>query len=263
MFLNGRRKKATKSDITNILKKWDYDLRQEMMVRRIQGMDGNMKIQMRLDLGILQMEEEGRPDGKKPHGKESLLNYYESIVSWMKKKYGSTEDFSLDKDDCYALQQEGIQYYYRYLCFFQLGDFKKAERDTSRNLRLFDFVKRYASDERYIDEFEQYRPYVIMMNTRAKVLGALQSKDAPRAVNEINHGIDRIENVYGEKNTSEKSERTEIAFLKNWAEEIVRSYTPTKKQRLVEELKIALENEEYEKAAKIRDKLNRLNRMKN
>ena len=252
LWKNGRR-----YDIADVLKKWDYDLRQEMMVRRIIGKDGMPKIQMRLDLGILQMEEKGRPDGKRPHGKESLLNYYEGIASWMKKKYGVTSDFSLDKDDCYALQQEGIQYYYRYLCFFQLADFKKAERDTSRNLRLFDFVKKYAADEKYIDEFEQYRPYVIMMNTRAKVLGALKAKDATRAVDEINHGIHKIENVYGQKGT--KSEQgSEINFLKNWADEIVKSYTPTKKQKLVEELKTALENEEYEKAAKIRDRLKKM-----
>jgi hypothetical protein len=251
------RKNGRRYDIADVLKKWDYDLRQEMMVRRIIGKDGMPKIQMRLDLGILQMEERGRPDGKRPHGKESLLNYYEGIASWMKKKYGTTSDFSLDKDDCYALQQEGIQYYYRYLCFFQLADFKKAERDTSRNLRLFDFAKKYAADEKYIDEFEQYRPYVIMMNTRAKVLGALKAKDATRAVDEINHGIHKIEDVYGQKG-SKPEQGSEINFLKNWAEEIVKSYTPTRKQKLVEELNMALENEDYEKAAKIRDRLKKM-----
>jgi hypothetical protein len=251
-------KKSRKHDISEVLKGWDYDLRQEMMVRRIMGNDGKVKIQMRLDLGILQMEEEGRPDGKRPHGKESLLSYYESVVSWMKKKYGAVTEFSLDKDDCFALQQEGIQYYYRYLCFFQLGDFVRAERDTSRNLRLFDFIKTYAGDEKYTEEFEQYRPYVIMMNTRAKVLGALKSKDASRAVNEINHGINKIETVYGQKGETEVQQGSEIDFLKNWAEEIVKSYTPTKRQRLVEELKTAIENEEFERAAKIRDKLKRM-----
>jgi hypothetical protein len=177
---------------------------------------------------------------------------------WMKKKYGDATEFTLDKDDCYALQQEGVQYYYRYLCFFQLGDFIHAERDTSRNLKLFDFVKRYAAEEKYIEEFEHYRPYVIMMNTRAKVLGALKAKDASRAVNEINHGIHKIETAYGTKGKADDQHGSEIAFLQNWAEEIVKSYTPTKQQRLAEDLKTALENEEYEKAAKIRDRLKRL-----
>lgn len=253
-----RKNRGAKYDITDVLKSWEYDLRQEMMVRRIKGTDGRMKIQMRLDLGILQMEEDGRPDGKRPHGKESLLDYFEGIVQKMIRKYGTAKDFTLDKDDCYALHQEGIQYYYRYLCFFQLADYQKAERDTARNLRLFDFVKRYAADERFTEEFEQYRPYVMMMNTRAKVLGALKAKNIPQAVDEINQGISSIEKVYDKGEGLKGMPRTEVSFLKSWAEEIVRRYTPSKRQRLLEELREAVENEEFEKAAKLRDKLNRM-----
>ena len=258
MFGKKRKRGVGGNDISVVLASWEYDVRQEMMVRRIQGNDQRMKIQMRLDLGILQMEEEGRPDGKKPHGRDSLLEYFETVVERMKRKYGTAADFSLDKDDLYSLQQEGVQYYYRYLCFFQLGDYVRAERDTARNLRLFDFVKRYAADRQYVEEFEQYRPYVLMMNTRAKVLNALKSKDSNRAVNEIHQGIYKIESVYEKGELSKGYSRTEVAFLKNWAEEIAKKYTPSKKQRLEEELKAAIANEEFEKAAKIRDKLNRM-----
>jgi hypothetical protein len=257
MFGKKRRRDA-RDDISGLLRSWEYDIRQEMMVRRVMGVDARMKIQMRLDLGVLQMEEDGRPDGKEPHGSESLLSYFENSVGRMKVKEGSTANFKLDKDDCYALQQEGLQYYYRYLCFFQLGDYKKAERDTARNLRLFDFVKTYAGEESYVEDFEQYRPYVMMMNTRAKVLGALKSKKVNKAVEEINQGIHRIERVYERAGESHSSPRTEVAFLRNWAEEILRRYTPSKRQRLVEELDRAVKNEEYERAAKIRDRLNRL-----
>ena len=258
MFWKRRKNREKNLDVSHVLKSWEYDIRQEMMVRRIRGEDGRMKIQMRLDLGLLQMEDSGRPDGIRPHGKESLLDYFEHIIEKMRKKYGYATGFSLDKDDCYALQQEGIQYYYRYLCFFQLGDYRKAERDTARNLRLFDFVKRYASDKRWIEEFEQYRPYVMMMNTRARVLGALRSRDTLGAVDEIKRGINRIENVYNRDEAFKNSSKKELDFLRNWAEEIIKNYTPSKRQKLVEELRLAVENEEYEKAAKIRDRLNRL-----
>jgi hypothetical protein len=253
-----RKRRSENLDISGVLKAWEYDLRQEMMVRRISGRDGNNKIQMRLDLGLLQMEEEGRPDGKKPHGKESLLEYFESLTGRLSRKHGTAADFTLDKDDCYALHQEGIQYYYRYLCFFQIGDYKRAERDTARNLRLFDFVKKYAADKQYTEEFEQYRPYVMMMNTRAKVLNALKAKDAAKAVDEINEGIHKIENVYDKDDVMKNQSRTEVMFLKNWADEIINRRTPSKRQRLVDELKEAVEREEFERAAKIRDRLNKL-----
>jgi excinuclease UvrABC nuclease subunit len=150
-----------------------------------------------------------------------------------------------------------VQYYYRYLCFFQLGDYQKAERDTARNLRLFDFVKTYAGEEKYIEDFEQYRPYVMMMNTRAKVLGALKSKKVNQVVSEIHSGINQIERVYEHTQNSEIP-KTEIAFLKNWADEIIKRYSSSKKQRLMEELEKAVINEEFERAAKIRDRLNRM-----
>ena len=47
-------------------------------VRKIHGVDGLPKFQMRLDLGLLQMEMSGRPDGVRPHGYESLLDYFEN-----------------------------------------------------------------------------------------------------------------------------------------------------------------------------------------
>ena len=49
-------------DISHLLSKWDYKPG-EISVRRIKGRDGQEKIQLRVDLGILQMNTEGRPDG--------------------------------------------------------------------------------------------------------------------------------------------------------------------------------------------------------
>ena len=49
-----------------------------------------------------------------------------------------------------------------------------------------------------------------------------------------------------------------VMFLKNWADEIVNRRSPSKRQRLVDELKQAVEREEFERAAKIRDRLNKL-----
>ena len=33
---------------------------------------------MRIDLGLIQMEIDGRPDGERPEGYESLLEFYEA-----------------------------------------------------------------------------------------------------------------------------------------------------------------------------------------
>ena len=49
-------------DITPVLKGWDYEAG-TINVRKVSGLDGSPKLQMRLDLGLLQMEMSGRPDG--------------------------------------------------------------------------------------------------------------------------------------------------------------------------------------------------------
>ena len=59
-------------DITAILAGWEHDP-DELQVRIIQGTDGRDKIQMRVDLGLIQMELDGRPDGRRIGDAESLL----------------------------------------------------------------------------------------------------------------------------------------------------------------------------------------------
>ncbi|MFM9957394.1 MAG: UvrB/UvrC motif-containing protein [Phycisphaerales bacterium] len=64
-------------DLTEILEEWPYEPGQ-INVRIIEGDDGEPKVQMRLDLGLLQMDVSGRPDGQRPFHCESLLEYFET-----------------------------------------------------------------------------------------------------------------------------------------------------------------------------------------
>ena len=60
-------------DISHLLDQWEYQPGQ-VVVRRFKAKDGREKIQLRVDLGLLQMNAEGRPDGKRPFGRASLLS---------------------------------------------------------------------------------------------------------------------------------------------------------------------------------------------
>ena len=48
-------------DISGIIRDWEYQPGQTS-ARKIRGKDGKEKIQMRVELGLLQMETQGRPD---------------------------------------------------------------------------------------------------------------------------------------------------------------------------------------------------------
>ena len=70
---------AQKKDISALLKEWPYQPGQ-VNARLILGTDNLERVQVRLDLGVLQMFAEGRPDGEQPFGFPSLLEYHEARV---------------------------------------------------------------------------------------------------------------------------------------------------------------------------------------
>lgn len=245
-------------DIQPILNGWEFKPN-KISVRKIKGADGSMKLQLRLDLGLLQMELTGRPDGAKPYGYESLLEYYEVLLRDYKVKFNSDEGFSLDSESCSELQRECIQYYHRYLSLFQLREFQAVVRDTQRNLRVFDMIKKYAAEEIDIWNFEQFRPYVIMMNVRAKVHISLQLKNHHLALKQISDGIDVIRKFfdeYGQGHLTDSSR--EVIFLENWLKEIQENRPLSALEKLQRQMERAVENEEYEKAAILRDRINDL-----
>src|SRR5580693_8532158 len=97
-------------DISHILEQWDYQPGQ-VVVRRFTGKDGVEKIQLRVDLGLLQMNAEGRPDGKRPLGHPSLFDHYRArMLKHVAENQGSDSGFMLDAEDCAKLQFEALQY---------------------------------------------------------------------------------------------------------------------------------------------------------
>ena len=99
-------------DLNALLQEWPYEPG-EIRVRTIVGTDGREKIQMRIDLGILQMETRGRPDGERPFGHDSLHDYHRARFDQHVREHGSANGFSLSSEECSGLRQESLQYYYR------------------------------------------------------------------------------------------------------------------------------------------------------
>src|SRR5436309_11287990 len=155
---------AMSLDLNTILKDWPHE-NGNIKVRKIVGLDGREKLQLRVDLGVLQMEMTGRPDGQRPHNCESLLQYHQKQAGHAEAK---CEAYELTPEQCAELQQEGIQYYHRYLSLVQINDFARMVRDTQRNLDLFTFVSEHTDREEHSWSLQQFRPYVLMMHTRAR-----------------------------------------------------------------------------------------------
>lgn len=244
-----------RKDLTFIVDDWEYNP-DDVTVRSILGTDGREKIQMRLDLGVLQMEPKGRPDGKRPYGHESLLEYYQEQLQLHSELHGNNVDFVLDSDVCTLLRQESMQFYYRYLSLFHLGRFDEVIRDAERNLRLYDFVHLYGATEEDRMVLEQFRPYVLMMRARAKACAYLEDKDFIAALAEVDLGIEAISKHWvGLDRMDQLDNCREVSFLREWRAKIERTRPLTAEERLQRELRRAVEREDYEHAAQLRDQL--------
>jgi hypothetical protein len=245
-------------DITPVLKGWDYEPG-TINVRKISGMDGLPKLQMRVDLGLLQMEMTGRPDGTRPHGCESLLDFFESELSDYRDRHGSELGFHLTGEQCQALREEAVMYYQRYLGLFVLEDFVAVMRDTARNLRVLDFCGRFATDEQDRLILEQYRPYIIMMNCRAEASIHYNNRDYKPALEVVEKGLERIREFFAQFGQEEAfGKSNEVRVLKKFARESRRKIPVDPLSRLKQQLDKAIKTERYEEAAKLRDQIKRM-----
>jgi hypothetical protein len=242
-------------DIDHILNGWPFRPG-EINVRRITGDDGLERIQLRLDLGILQMHVDGRPDGKRPHDFESLLSYHEHRRMRHEAENPDGPPFRLDAEQCEQLRTESVMFYHRYLAAFVLGDYELVARDTARNLALIDFCHAYAEADPDRAALQRYRPYILMMNARARSRLAVKQNRHRQARTVIQNTIEKIEHFYQQSDQEEMIEAsTELAVLHALDAEIEESMPVDPVTLLRRQLNEAIAEERYEEAAELRDAL--------
>jgi len=246
-------------DLRSILDGWDYEPG-KISVRKIIGRDGREKIQTRVDLGLLQCEVEGRPDGARPHGHPSLLDYFEAQLREHIRAHGADTGFSLSEEDCENLRVEGRLYYQRYLALFVLEEFDGVERDSARNLRLIEFCSRYAHEDHDREALESQRAYVYMMNVRGRVYHALQQRKWDEALDLVEQGLRELRELTVDSEALvpyEVEESSEMRVLLDLRSEVLQRVPANSPRRLEWELQEALANEQYELAAILRDRIAR------
>lgn len=244
-------------DVSPILSDWPYSP-DRITARKIVGRDSTIKIQLRVELGVLQMDPIGRPDGRRPHGTESLLHYHEARLDRHVIRNGTRLGFYLRPDECRELREEAALYYQRYLALFVLEDYEGVDRDTARNLRVVDLCSRFALEERDRRMLEQFRPYLLMMNSRARAQTALNDENLRRAREILDDGLASIRSYYESAGHAEGyTQSNEVAILSEIRAKIVRRLPRDPVDDLRRRLETALEAERYEDAAHLRDELAR------
>jgi hypothetical protein len=243
-------------DLRRLLESWPYDPDNDARVAR--GDDGREVLQVRTPLGIEQLEMEGRPDGARPHGVESALEFHLQRLA-KAKAAGREAGFELDAGDCAELFSEGTLYYFRYLRLFQLKRWAETIRDTTRNLRLFDFVRQYAARGEDKNYLEKWRPYIVRMNAAATALMNLEKGAHEKALESINAAVERIEALEEMDEETFTFERARsLTALRELAAQIQQTRPVSAVERLEQQLQRAIDKQEFERAAELRDRIREL-----
>jgi hypothetical protein len=240
---------SNRQHIDEILGRWPYETGRPI-ARIVRGADRREVIQLRIDMGVLQMEVSGRPDGQRPHGAET---YYDFLIS-QALHFG--DEFTLTEEHCLEIDREFIQYYHRRISWLALHEYGRAADDAKHTLDLMDLCRDHSPDEQWTLSHEQYRPFVMFHRMQAAALVKLENEGPEAAIHEVNRGLDQLRAVFAEHEVEEQFEEDElVARLMDFRETLRRQHQVGR--TLHEQLADAVAAEEYELAARIRDELAR------
>ncbi len=249
-------------DLNQVLADWSIPDGQ-LGARMIRGADGGDFVQLRVDLGVLQMHPDGRPDGASYRG-------YPSAQRWVSERLGLGQP--VEEQDWQELQRELQQLNYRRLALYVVAEEAAALRSEGAARECFVRVLRDIDDclqiVSLIEEHEEsgmrphagIRPTLLLQRTR--VLARLRSLEGrhEEAIEALHEGLEQLDQALATVGLDRETREQDAGILLlREMEHQLREQTGIHRT-LRERLADAVESEDYEAAARLRDELRRRNR---
>lgn len=232
----------------------------ELRARVIVGREGRELVQLRVDLGVMQMFPEGRPDGQRCHGLPSARDYIEHEL-----RVGGGQ---IEAADWQELERELLQTNYRRLAFSALAEDALQASDQAaagRYIRgaLSDVETcleglRLASECGAGDGGDQtLRPTLVFDRARLLVQLHVVEGQFEEAIEQAEAGAVGLDGLLRELgyDQQQREEDPGVQYLRDLGHQLRREYGVT--QTLSERLTDALERDDFETAAEIRDEMRR------
>lgn len=235
--------------LDGILRRWEFQPG-DIQARIVHGGDGRDVLQTRIELGVLQMETTGRPDGERPGDHSTYLDF---LVS---EEFHRGDSFVLTEEERVEVDREFLQFYQRRICWLTLRAYQQAVVDADHTLALMDMAKRHSPGEEWTMAHEQYRPFVLFHRSQAAALAALETRSPEDAINAIDAGLQRMRDFFEEHELLERFDDDEmVKRLRDQRESMRREFNVGK--TLNEQLAEAIAAEKFELAAQLRDEIRR------
>lgn len=216
-------------------------------------MEHGRKIRVVTGRGTFYLDVDGRPDGATPE-----------LPRFLRRKAQHADDvglFVLSDSDVQRLSEEAFLYRLRREYFFKIGDYPRSIRDVNVGIQIIELIVTHAGNPELSAFFLQFRPDQEIFRRTAEAKLAIKQKDyvlARQRVELAASFLRQFASLHSEA-FPEKWLRKRLKQLKKVYDEIgelwendlspLRNSPPS----LEQQLKTAIEAEEYERAARIRD----------
>ncbi|MBW7906119.1 MAG: UvrB/UvrC motif-containing protein [Phycisphaerae bacterium] len=231
----------------------------EICARVIRGMEGGELVQLKVDLGVLQMHMDGRPDGQRFHGMPSAAEFIAHELR-VHRDVGAADWAELNRE----LQQLN----YRRLAFSVLAD--QALRDNNRAVsepmlrRAFRDITHCLGILRTFERHQHAVPTspalrAALVYNRTLVASRLRVVEGliDEAIDEIGQGRRCLDELLERTGAEPEAREADpgLTYLKQQEAQLRHAHGV--RQTLRERIEAAVENEDFETAARLRDELRR------
>jgi hypothetical protein len=232
----------------------------ELRARAVSGRDGRELLQLRIDLGVMQMFTDGRPDGERYHGLASARTYAEHEL-----RVGGAQ---LTADDWQEIERELLQTNYRRMAFAAAAEdaLQSGWPDDARRFFVHALadVEECLADLRLLKEREPDREDAASLEAtlvfdQARVGSQLDVIDGrfEDAIERAETGAVALDTLLSELGCDDEQRDADpgLRYLWKLGDQLRQEYGIAR--TLHEQLAEAIENEDFETAAQIRDELAR------
>ncbi|MCH2138890.1 MAG: UvrB/UvrC motif-containing protein [Phycisphaerales bacterium] len=235
-------------DLTSLLEHWPWTPDQ-IDVRCVTFPDGRDVLQVRIELGLMQMELHGRPDGTRPQGWATHLERIQKTPGTM------PEGMTLPDADVEALQAEAAQVARRCAVLHLLDMHAVLVQDTQDNLSRIDLCTRLAPNHAVTALLAQMRPDMISLHARARASIASAGGDTAAARAAILSGLHALGDHLPE---SGFHDQPSVQMLQSLQDALTPRLPASQRVELQTRLQLAIDCENFELAAILRDELRQL-----
>ena len=224
-----------------MLSRWPYQSG-KVLARVVPSEDAGERIQVRVQFGILQMETGGHPEGAVP--------VYESLDASAQALDGAT---------CLALQREAALYAHRAFILSVLERHDGVVRDMTRNLAVMSMIIRLAEGDEDRARAHSLTVQFLTIQARSRAAFAAARGDYGLARGTLESDLEEIRNALRRAGRGHDVDQApEIQLLEGMRDMFVPRLPSSQREEMEERLAAAIDVENYELAAILRNELRQL-----